>query len=130
VLILITGMVAGLLAFALTGNFVIAVLALWGFSSLRQTVGPLYTTWVNQHAESSVRATVISMSSQIDALGQILGGPIVGVIGLALGIPISLTICAIVLATALPLLIRTIKIDRQTEVTANEVVVDEVAATE
>ena len=129
-LILITGMVSGLLAFALTGNFVIAALALWGFSALRQTVGPLYTTWVNQHAESSVRATVISMSSQIDALGQILGGPVVGVIGLALGIPVSLTICAIVLATALPLLIRTIKIDRQTEGTANEVVVDEVAATE
>ena len=68
-----------------------------------------------------MRATVISMSSQIDALGQILGGPIVGVIGLALGIPVSLTICAVVLATALPLLIRTIRIDRQTEVAANEV---------
>ncbi|NTU62687.1 MAG: MFS transporter, partial [Chloroflexi bacterium] len=129
-LILITGMVAGLLAFALTGNFIIAVLALWSFSSLRQTVGPLYTTWVNQHAESSVRATVISMSSQIDALGQILGGPIVGAIGLALGIPVSLTICAIVLATALPLLIRTIRIDRQAEVVAPALVADEVAGTE
>lgn len=125
VLLLITGMVAGLLAFALTGNFVIALLALWGFSSLRQTVGPLYTTWVNQHAESSVRATVISLSSQIDALGQILGGPIVGAIGLALGIPVSLTICAVVLATALPLLIRTIRIDRREEAAASEVVVAE-----
>jgi DHA3 family tetracycline resistance protein-like MFS transporter len=122
VLLLITGMVAGLLTFALTGNFVIAVLALWGFSSLRQTVGPLYTTWVNQHAESSVRATVISMSSQIDALGQILGGPIVGAIGLALGIPVALTICAVILATALPLLIRTIWIDRRAEASAVEVV--------
>jgi DHA3 family tetracycline resistance protein-like MFS transporter len=124
------GMVAGLLAFALTGNFVVAIVAYWTFGSLRETLGPLYTTWVNQHAESSVRATVISMSSQIDALGQILGGPIVGVIGLALGIPVSLTICAVVLATALPLLIRTIRIDRQAEVAGNEVVVDEVAATE
>ena len=130
VLILISGMVAGLLAFALTGNFVIALIAFWGFSSLRRTLGPLYTAWVNQHAESSVRATVISMSSQIDALGQILGGPIVGVIGLALGIPISLTICAVVLATALPLLIRTIKIDRQTEVVTHKMVADEVAGTE
>jgi DHA3 family tetracycline resistance protein-like MFS transporter len=121
VLLLITGMVAGLLTFALTGSFVIALIALWGFSSLRHTLGPLYTTWVNQHAESSVRATVISMSSQIDALGQILGGPIVGVIGLALGIPVSLTICAMVLATALPLLIRTIRIDRREEVAISEV---------
>jgi DHA3 family tetracycline resistance protein-like MFS transporter len=125
VLVLISGMVVGLLAFALTGNFVIAVIAFWGFSSLRRTLGPLYTAWVNQHAESSVRATVISMSSQIDALGQILGGPIVGAIGLALGIPVALTICAVILATALPLLIRTIRIDRQ-----EEVLVSEVAATE
>ena len=116
-LILISGMVVGLLAFALTGNFVIAVIAFWGFSSLRRTLGPLYTAWVNQHTESSVRATVISMSSQIDALGQILGGPIVGAIGLALGIPVALTICAVILATALPLLIRTIRIDQQEEVT-------------
>jgi DHA3 family tetracycline resistance protein-like MFS transporter len=121
VLWLISGMVAGLLTFALTGNFVIAVLALWGFSSLRQTVGPLYTTWVNQHAESSVRATIISMSSQIDALGQILGGPIVGAIGLALGIPVALTISAVILVAALPLLIRTIRIDRQEKVAVAEV---------
>jgi DHA3 family tetracycline resistance protein-like MFS transporter len=124
-LILIAGMVAGLLTFALTGSFIIALLALWGFASLRQTLGPLYTTWVNQHAESSVRATIISMSSQIDALGQILGGPIVGVIGLALGIPVSLTICAVILATALPLLIRTIKIDRRELDVAGEVAVVE-----
>ncbi len=122
-------MVAGLLAFALTGNFVIAVIAFWGFSSLRRTLGPLYTAWVNQHTESSVRATVISMSSQIDALGQILGGPIVGAIGLALGIPVALTICAVILATALPLLIRTIRIDQREEALVNEVIVDEVAAT-
>ena len=127
VLILIAGMVAGLLAFALTGNFVIALIAFWGFSSLRRTLGPLYTAWVNQHAESSVRATIISMSSQIDALGQILGGPLVGAIGLALGIPVSLTICAVVLATALPLLLRTIRIDQRTapvggDVAANEAV--------
>jgi len=120
-LILITGMVAGLLVFALTGNFVIALIAFWGFSALRRTTGPLYTAWVNQHTESNVRATVISMSSQVDALGQILGGPIVGAIGLALGIPVALTISAVILAMALPLLIRTIRIDRREEAMVNEV---------
>ncbi len=72
-----------------------------------------------------MRATIISMSSQIDALGQILGGPLVGAIGLALGIPAALTICAIVLAAAVPLLIRTIRIDRQEEGAVNEVIVTE-----
>ena len=47
-----------------------------------------------------------------------------GVIGLALGIPVPLTICAVVLATALPLLIRTIRINRREE----EAVVSEAVA--
>jgi DHA3 family tetracycline resistance protein-like MFS transporter len=120
-----TAMVIGLLTFALTGNFVVALIAYWAIGSSRQTVGPMYTAWVNQHVESSVRATVISMSSQIDAFGQILGGPIVGAIGLALGIPVALTISATILAMALPLLIRTIRVDRREEVAINEVVVAE-----
>ncbi len=120
-LILISGMVAGLLAYALTSSFIIALIAFWGFASLRRTVGPLYTAWVNQHAESSVRATIISMSSQIDALGQILGGPLVGAIGLTLGIPVALTVCAVILATTLPLLIRTIRLNRQPEAANAEV---------
>jgi hypothetical protein len=49
----------------------------------------------------------------------------VGVIGLALGIPVALTICAMMLATALPLLIRTIRIDRRAEGAINEVVATE-----
>jgi hypothetical protein len=65
------------------------------------------------------------MSSQIDALGQILGGPIVGAIGLALGIPVALTISAVILAAALPLLIRTIRIGRQAAVRTPEVAVSE-----
>ena len=38
-----------------------------------------------------------------------------GSIGLALGIPVALTICVVILATALPLSIRTIRIDRREE---------------
>jgi hypothetical protein len=39
-----------------------------------------------------------------------------------LGIPVSLTICAVVMATALPLLIRRIKIDRQEDMATTEVI--------
>jgi hypothetical protein len=46
-------------------------------------------------------------------------------IGLALGIPAALTISATILAMALPLLIRTIRIDGQEEVVTGEVVVVE-----
>ena len=37
-----------------------------------------------------MRATIISMSSQIDALGQILGGPLVGAIDSQRAIPTAL----------------------------------------
>jgi hypothetical protein len=41
-------------------------------------IDPLYTAWISQRIDSSVRATVLSLSSQVDAFGQIMGGPGVG----------------------------------------------------
>ena len=35
--------------------------------------------WMNAHVEERMRATVFSTSGQLDALGQIIGGPIVGI---------------------------------------------------
>ncbi len=113
VLALNLSMVIGLLTFAATGNFVLALIAYWLTSATRRTLDPLYTAWVNQHLESSVRATVISMTAQIDALGQIIGGPIVGVIGTAFGVPYALLASGLILSIALPLLIRTLRRDRQ-----------------
>jgi DHA3 family tetracycline resistance protein-like MFS transporter len=37
--------------------------------------GPLNSAWVNQKLDSNVRATVHSMTGQVDAFGQIAGGP-------------------------------------------------------
>lgn len=130
VLSLNLAMVLGLFVFALTDNFVAALIAYWTLSSARETLMPLYTAWVNQHIESSVRATVISMSSQVDAFGQIVGGPIVGGIGNTFGLRAALTSSAAILAAALPLLARVIKLDRHAETigreaAANKVVIDE-----
>lgn len=49
-------------------------------------LGFLVEGWVNQHIESRVRATVLSMTSQLDSFGQIVGGPIVDAIGTAWGL--------------------------------------------
>ncbi len=114
-------MIAGIATFALTGHFVLAVAAYWLTSSVRRTTFPIYTAWVNQHLDSSVRATVISMSSQIDALGQIIGGPIVGAIGTALGIPAALIASALILSPVLVLLVRT-AVQNQTQVLVVETV--------
>jgi DHA3 family tetracycline resistance protein-like MFS transporter len=48
--------------------------------TLRQVSGPLYTTWVNHRLNPQVRATLLSASSQVDAIGQIAGGPLVGLV--------------------------------------------------
>jgi len=74
------GIVICLAAFALGRWFGLSVALVLVISILRNVNEPLYTAWVNHRLDSSVRATVISMSSQVDALGQIAGGPFVGLI--------------------------------------------------
>lgn len=97
-------MVVSLIVFAASPNIWIAIIAQWAWSMLRQTHNPLYTTWVNQRLDSQVRATVISMSSQVDALGQIIGGPILGVIGTAISLRAALLSSAAILSPVLALI--------------------------
>src|SRR5262249_59211894 len=77
-------MVLGLIVFGLASSFTVAVIAFLGFWLMRRLADPYYTAWVVQHTEPKVRATVISFTGQVDAFGQIAGGPVLGVVG-ALG---------------------------------------------
>jgi RIO kinase 1 len=74
---------------------------------MRQLAGPIHDAWVNQRLDSSVRATVISMSGQADALGQIAGGPAVGAIGSAISIRAAITTSGLILLPVLWLYART-----------------------
>jgi DHA3 family tetracycline resistance protein-like MFS transporter len=72
-----------MIVFGLVGDFWLAA-AVYSLSySLRIASSPLFKAWINQNVESSVRATVLSMDNQINYLGRIAGGPIIGVIGSA-----------------------------------------------
>jgi len=102
-------LVFGLVIFALTRNFALALGSYWMISICRRLIGPYHTAWVNRHLTSNVRATVLSMSSQVDALGQIAGGPILGVIGNALSIPAALLGSAILLSPVLGLLVKAMR---------------------
>ncbi len=95
--------VLGILIFAWTGSFWMAILATWLVHSMRALAGPLKTAWINQHIESRVRATVLSTASQMDAFGQVIGGPIAGAIGALRSIQAALTASALMLLPALPL---------------------------
>ena len=98
------GLVAlGILLFAQTRSFWLALIATWLVHSLRALAEPLKTAWINQHIESRVRATVLSTASQMDALGQMAGGPIVGAIGTLRSIRAALTASSLMLLPAIPL---------------------------
>jgi MFS transporter, DHA3 family, tetracycline resistance protein len=96
-------LVAGVVVFGLAGSFPLAIGAYWTVSVLRGLRNPIYTAWLTQRIEPRVRATVLSMSSQLDSLGQVAGGPFIGLIGTVQGLRAALVFSGIALAPALPL---------------------------
>jgi DHA3 family tetracycline resistance protein-like MFS transporter len=98
-----------MLVFALTGSTWIAIAGLLGVFFARNMQGPLYDTWLNrQITDSSVRATVISLTGQANAIGQTVGGPVLGVIGNVWGISAALVSGALAIGPALGLYARAI----------------------
>mgnify|MGYP001306442661 CR=1 FL=1 len=97
-------LVMALLGFAFAGSFAAAAALVLVIGVLRSTIGPLYEAWINQHIDSSVRATVLSMSGQVDAFGQIAGGPVVGWIGNTVSIRAALAASGMLLTPVLLLL--------------------------
>jgi DHA3 family tetracycline resistance protein-like MFS transporter len=103
----VTGaLIAGLLVFATAGVLGVAVAAYWLIGVARSVIEPLYTAWVNHRLDSSVRATVLSMSSQVDAIGQIAGGPALGLVGSLVSVRAAIAAAAFVLSPVLWLFTR------------------------
>jgi DHA3 family tetracycline resistance protein-like MFS transporter len=101
---------AAMLVFALTGSTWVAIAALLGVFFARDLGGPLHMIWLNEQiTDSSVRATVLSISGQADAIGQAGGGPVLGVMGNVWGIRTALAAGALVIAPALGLYARAIR---------------------
>ena len=96
-------------AVGLATNFGVAVAAYLLVSICRSTIQPVFTAWINQSLEPSTRATVLSMTAQTDALGQIAGGPILGWVGNAFSIRAAITTSGALLAPALLFLARTLR---------------------
>ncbi len=92
----------GLFAFA--GQLWFAIGLLWAIGVLRRIIYPLHTTWVNQKLDPQVRATVLSMAGQVDAIGQIAGGPGVGIIARRISMPVGILTSALLLTPVLGLL--------------------------
>ena len=98
-----------MLVFALTGSTWVAIGGLLGVFFCRNMQGPLYDTWLNEQiTESSVRATVISLTGQANAIGQAGGGSGLGAIGNVWGIRAALATGALAIGPALGLYARAI----------------------
>jgi MFS transporter, DHA3 family, tetracycline resistance protein len=92
------------LVFALAGALWLAMLASFTLFLARNLAMPIFMSWLNRSiAESSVRATVISITNQADAVGQWTGGPALGAVGSFFGIRAALVAGAAVLLPALGL---------------------------
>lgn len=96
--------VATLLAFAYAPSFGWAALALVVHGVLRGLYSPLYDAWINKGLNPTSRATVNSIASQADALGQVTFGPVFGLLGNVLGVRAALALAALVRLPALTLL--------------------------
>jgi len=118
-------LVLSYLGFALAGNLAFVVIAGFGVRLFRNINNPLQTAWINQHVDSRVRATVISISSQADAIGQIAGGPIVGYVGVLASVRAALVLGSCILSPALLLYAQTLR--REDPIT---VIVEEAALPE
>ncbi|MEP7294047.1 MAG: MFS transporter, partial [Chloroflexota bacterium] len=99
-------MIGGLVVFALAGSFPLALAALLLANVLRGTISPILSSWTNRYIDSNIRATVLSSLSQMNAIGQIGGGPVVGVIGDRLGLRAALSASALLLSPIVWLIAR------------------------
>ena len=93
----------GLVLFGLAAGFVMALGAYSLVAIMRKTLQPLYSAWVNRGIPSQVRATVLSTYGQMDAIGQLLGGPAVGAVATQFGLRAAMVMSGLLLALVLPL---------------------------
>lgn len=94
-------LMVSVIAFGLVNIFVAAVAAYWLASALRTLNEPITTTWLNQNLDPRVRATVLSLRGQADALGQIGGGPVIGLVATIFSLRAALVGAGLLLSPAL-----------------------------
>lgn len=105
-LLILTGvMVIAMIGYGLSITFAIAIGMYFAFGLARTLIGPILGTWTNANIPSNVRATVLSMQSQTDAIGQAVGGPPIGLMGNR-SLRGAIVMSALILSPALGLLAR------------------------
>jgi MFS transporter, DHA3 family, tetracycline resistance protein len=94
---------ASFFVFGLAQGFFVGTLAFCSVVALSRAYMPLNLAWISQNTDSNVRATVISMNRQAEAIGEITGGPPIGAIGSLVGIRAALLTAGVLMAPGLGL---------------------------
>ena len=86
---------------AMSGTIFVLAVAGWILRDvIREVVDPIGEAWVNRHADSTIRATVISFRSQSMAVGEILGGLALGLVAELVGLQAAFAAGAVLLGVA------------------------------
>jgi DHA3 family tetracycline resistance protein-like MFS transporter len=99
--------VIGMVTFGLAGPLWLALGAFWLVGGLRSVREPVFTAWINQGLDPATRATINSMGTQSDAVGQAVGGPALGVIANR-SVPTSLVVSGLISLPSVLLYLRAI----------------------
>ncbi len=100
------GLMAGLAAvqvvavvgFALAWSLWPALVAVWLRTAAQAVAAPVQAAWLARNVSSAARATVISLTGQARAVGEVIGGPPLGVVATRTSIPVALLISSAVLS--------------------------------
>ncbi|MFC7219294.1 MFS transporter [Streptomyces polyrhachis] len=95
--------VVGIVLLGVSPIIGLALAGLWLRNGARDLAYPVQMAWMNRNLDSGARATGLSLNSQLDAFGQVAGGPSIGAVGSRLGVAAALTVSAIVLSPAVAL---------------------------
>ncbi|MGC4190475.1 MAG: MFS transporter [Thermomicrobiales bacterium] len=90
--------VGATIGFVLMGNIWLAFAMLWLRGVAGTLTSPISAAWMNRNLDSSLRATVISMEGQANAIGQVVGGPTLGWVGSRVSVSTAIIASGIVLS--------------------------------
>ena len=105
--------ISSMLIFALTRNFSLMLIAYLATNTFRIINEPIFSAWLNGHIDDNSRATVLSINGQMNSLGQILGGPIIGIIATNISVSIGIVCTSLLVAPVLVLYIISMIMDKK-----------------
>lgn len=105
--------ISSMLIFALTRNFSLMLIAYLATNTFRIINEPIFSAWLNGHIDDNSRATVLSINGQMNSLGQILGGPIIGIIATNISVSIGIACTSLLVTPVLVLYIVAMIMDKK-----------------